>query len=118
MRRLASLMHRAMAVLAYPGADGRQFDVLYQRCLRAGDLPRQSVLSAPPARSRPPIRCPAFHDNRAHTLEEVVDFYRYATPSTTSITGAQNGFLITDFQRDQIALFVAWLNVSENIRSA
>ena len=35
-----------------------------------------------------------------------------------SITGAGNGFLISDFQRDQIALFMRTLNVLENIRSA
>ena len=48
---------------------------------------------------------PAFHDNSAHTIEEVVDFYR-SDVFNGSITGAGNGFVITDFQRDQIALFM------------
>ena len=60
---------------------------------------------------------PAFHDNSAHTIEEVVDFYR-SDVFNNSITGAGNGFLISDFQRDQIALFMRTLNVLENIRSA
>ena len=60
---------------------------------------------------------PAFHDNSAHTIEEVVDFYR-SEVFNDSITGAQNGFLINDLQRDQIALFMRTLNVLENIRSA
>ena len=60
---------------------------------------------------------PAFHDNSAHTLEEVVDFYR-SDIFNNSITGAGNGFVISDFQRDQIALFMRTLNVLENIRSA
>ena len=48
---------------------------------------------------------PAFHDNCAHTIEEVVDFYRIDI-FNASITGAGNGFVINDFQRDQIALFM------------
>jgi cytochrome c peroxidase len=60
---------------------------------------------------------PAFHDNSANSLEEVVDFYR-SDVFNNSITGAGNGFLIDDTQRDQIALFLRVLNVLENIRNA
>lgn len=60
---------------------------------------------------------PAFHDNSANSLEEVVDFYR-SDVFNASITGAGNGFVINDAQRDQIALFMRVMNVLENIRSA
>jgi hypothetical protein len=60
---------------------------------------------------------PAFHDNSANSLEEVVDFYR-SDVFNDSITGAGNGFLIDDRERDQIALFMRVMNVLENIRSA
>ena len=55
--------------------------------------------------------------NSATTLEQVVDFYR-SDVFNASITGAGNGFVINDLQRDQIALFMRILNVLENIRSA
>ncbi len=60
---------------------------------------------------------PFFHDNSAATLEDVVDFYRSGA-FNNSITGAGNGFLIDDNQRNQIAAFLRALNVLENIRSA
>ena len=60
---------------------------------------------------------PTFHDNTANSLEEVVDFYR-SDVFNDSITGAGNGFVINDDQRDRIALFMRTLNVLENIRSA
>ena len=60
---------------------------------------------------------PFFHNNSADTMEEVVDFYRSDT-FNESITGAGNGFVIDDNQRNQIALFVRMLNVLENIRAA
>jgi cytochrome c peroxidase len=60
---------------------------------------------------------PFFHDNSAATLEAVVDHYR-SDAFNNSVTGAGNGFLISDAQRDQIAAFMRALNVLENIRSA
>jgi hypothetical protein len=60
---------------------------------------------------------PFFHDNSADTLEEVVAFYRTDT-FNESITGAGNGFLFDNDQRDQIAAFVRALAVLENIREA
>ena len=60
---------------------------------------------------------PFFHNNAAATLEEVVDHYRSGA-FNNSVTGAGNGFVISDDQRNQIASFLRALNVLENIRAA
>ena len=60
---------------------------------------------------------PAFHNNSAETMEDVVDHYR-SDEFNDSITGAGNGFLIDDSQRNQIASFLRALNVLENVRAA
>lgn len=63
------------------------------------------------------MTAPFFHNNSANTLEEVVDHYR-SDEFNDSITGAGNGFLIDDNQRNQIAAFLRAINVDDQIRAA
>ena len=60
---------------------------------------------------------PFFHDNSAATLEQVIDHYR-SDAFNNSVTGAGNGFLISDDQRNQIAAFLRAVNTLDNIRAA
>jgi hypothetical protein len=60
---------------------------------------------------------PAFHDNSAATLEDVVEFYD-SDIFNDSITGAGNGFIIPPLNRNRIAAFLRAMNVLENIRGA